>query len=153
MKKKMHYIVLQMLLIGFCELLFVAVIGIVSHADNPEAMETFPWYLPLSLVLIAAATALPSLLLYNLETSRHWKVRIAVHFLLLAAIVISAGKFFHWYDNVLGAGILFIVFCVIYLFVWAATYRSYQRDDERINQKLSENRKRSSMQEKPRKSL
>ena len=100
----------------------------------------FPWYLPLSLVLIAVLTSLPSLLLYDLESSPRWRVRVGLHFLLLAGIVMSAGRLFRWYEDAVGAGVLFAVFCGIYALVWAVVYRGWQRDDARINERLSQRR-------------
>lgn len=141
MKKKLHYLSLQILLISFCELLFVSLIGIVSRIGNVSADNTFPWYLPFSLILIALLTALPGLLLYDLESSARWKLRILCHFLVLGAIVMSAGYFFRWYSNAAGAAVIFIVFCTIYALVWSVIYRSYQRDDARINEKLQQNRR------------
>lgn len=139
MKERMHFVCLQTLLIAFGELVFVAVIGIVARAEA-SSMESgvFPWYLPFSLVLIAVLTALPGLLLFDLESSCRWKLRIVLHFLFLGVVVMTAGHFFNWYNDVRGAVLIFFVFCAIYAFVWAAVYMSYKRDDDKINKKLAQ---------------
>lgn len=140
--KKLRFIGMQILLIGFCELVFIAIIGIIAHISDSAGTMIFPWYLPLSLVFIAVLTALPTLLLYDLESARNWKVRIACHFLLLGTIVMTAGYFFHWYNTAGGAALIFLVFVVVYALVWLFTYHSYQKDDEKINEKLIQNRKK-----------
>jgi len=139
-RERLRYTLLQVLLIGFCELVFVAAIGVASRVQDPAGAVVFPWYLPLSLVLIAVLTSLPSLLLYDLESSPRWRVRVGLHFLLLAGIVMSAGRLFRWYEDAVGAGVLFAVFCGIYALVWAVVYRGWQRDDARINERLSQRR-------------
>ncbi len=140
MSERLRYTLLQVLLVAFCELVLVAVIGVVGWAANPAASVAFPWYLPLSLVLIAVLTALPGLLLFDLESAPHWRLRIFLHWVLLGGIVMLAGKLFHWYDTPLGGAVIFGAFCAIYVLVWAVIRRSYQRDDERINERLAQRR-------------
>lgn len=142
MKKKLRFVFSQTVLIAFCELLFVSVLGVLSKVGEPSDGVYFPWYLPFSLVFIAVVTALPGLLLYELEEARYWRLRIAAHFVLLGAGVLAAGRFFRWYRSLGGGAVIFLVFCTIYVFVWAMTSHSYQRDDERINERLAQNRQR-----------
>lgn len=129
MREKVRMIFLQMTLIGFLILVWFSVVC--AFADyQPE------WYTPLSIVVIAFLTSLPTLILGNGENGRTGKLRIALHYLALLAIVLLGGYVFKWYSGLDGGICLFIVFSVIYISVWIYTSLMYKHDERAINEAL-----------------
>lgn len=99
---------------------------------------TLPWYIPISLMVIAFLTSLPTVIFYIRPEDRHitMKLKVALHYLLLFCIVLGSGYFFKWYSDLTGFIITAVAFTVIYILVWIFTALVFKQDEKKINAAL-----------------
>lgn len=94
----------------------------------------YPWLIMLTGLL----GALPSALFYfgKEPTKKKFYARVAVHFILIEAVIMTEGFILKWYENFLNAAIIFAVILVIYVMVWLFTIKTTSMDAENINEAL-----------------
>ena len=125
----------QTLMISTAILFGVGIQMLIRHFLKNDDMLTWPWYVPLSIVLTGFLCSLPTMvLIYDTEISRkRMLVRIAIHFVLVGSIVSLCGFLFKWYETLDEYLPILIMYIVIYLFVWAATGWLTKSDEKKIN--------------------
>lgn len=98
----------------------------------------FRWYHPLSVVVTSVLCSIPSLILCSeRELPRNkFRIRIAIHFLLLFTMVLGLGWLFNWYSKLEGALYIVGIFTFVYLFVWVASSWMGASDQKHINNAL-----------------
>ena len=93
------------------------------------------WYFISSVLLTGILCSFP-VLIFSSENTKHFKMRIAIHFCSLFAVVSLLGWLFKWYTNILGYAIVMLIFVGVYVFVWTTTLWIYKKDDKEINSAL-----------------
>ncbi len=114
-------------------------IGIGSAVEFLFGEEiSLPWYLPLSIICAGIVCALPSLLLMGFDKWKKKKliIMIAIHLVVNYLIVAGLGYVFRWYTKVSGFISVSISFVLIYIFVWAASIWTANREVKEINSAL-----------------
>ena len=127
----------QTTMISAMVLLAIGLEGVVKHMAGYDFI--LEWYHPLSIVLTGFLGALPTPLVWNRDCSRkQFPILLAAHCILLLGVVSLMGFLFHWYYN--GRDYLFvvIVYFVIYVLVWAATFWLERCEEAKINQAIQE---------------
>ena len=93
------------------------------------------WYFILSVLGSSVLCSLPSLLLAG-ENVKHFKLKLAIHFVILLAVVSFLGWLFRWYTNPMGYAVVMGIFVFVYAFTWAIMAWIYLKDDKAINSAL-----------------
>lgn len=135
MKNKMKIIFGQTVLVAFLVLAEFSIQGIAAHASGEDM--SFSWYMPLAVIGVSFLASVPTLLLYISTSSQaKWIALVAVHYLLVTAIVLSCGYLVEWYSTVPGFFGVFATCTVIYVIVWVASSLMYKHDAKVINSAL-----------------
>lgn len=102
------------------------------------AIIEWPWYIPFSIILTGFLCSVPSLLFIEDEkvSSKHMKIRIALHFICLLGVVSLCGYLFHWYNSLSNYIPIVIMYVLIYCFVWLATLWMTKSDENKINEAI-----------------
>ena len=95
----------------------------------------FEWYFNLSVIFTGLLCSLPSLLLTG-ENVKNYKVKMAVHFLILFIAVSLLGLLFKWYSTLIGYLAVIGIFIAVYAFTWFTMLWIYKKDDKKINSAL-----------------
>lgn len=137
MKGKVKIILGQTMLVSFLVVAEMALQGIFGHASGAE--YSFEWYMPASVIVISFLSSVPTLLLYIGTSSRLKLIAlVAVHYLLVMAIVLVGGYFVRWYSGVEGFLIVFAACTIIYVIVWVVTTLMFRHDAKAINTALGD---------------
>ena len=125
----------QTLMISTAILFGVGIQMLICHFFENDDILTWPWYVPLSIVLTGFLCSLPTMvLIYDTEVpGKRMLVRIAIHFVLVGSVVSLCGFLFKWYETLDEYLPILIMYIVIYLFVWAATGWLTKSDEKKIN--------------------
>ena len=78
---------------------------------------------------------MPSLLLAG-ENVKHFKLKLALHFVILLVVVSFLGWLFRWYTNPLGYAVVMGIFVFVYVITWVLMAWIYLKDDKAINSAL-----------------
>lgn len=112
--------------------------GVVSYVRGTEFF--FPWYYPLSMILLGFLCALPTSVLILKEWGKHenFVMNLILHYLSIWAITSVIGWVFHWYSSWIQILWITIDYTIVYVFVWATTLWFWRAEDKKINQALKE---------------
>ena len=130
----------QTLMISTAILFGHGVQAVIGYMSGVEQTIVWQWYIPLSIIITGFLCSVPSLLLLEDDkvSSKHIKMRICIHFVLLCGIVSLCGYLFQWYSSVAQYVPLAIMYVLIYGFVWGATLWITKSDENRINEAIKE---------------
>ncbi len=136
MRSKLKTMTIHAMMISFFILVGISVESLIAYFMG--RMLNLPWHLPISIVGLGILCAIPSLLIMDVENlrTRQYMLRVVLHFLCLATIVLGAGRIFDWYEDVRGAAIIFAVFVGVYAAVWIGSYRLLIKDTALIDKAL-----------------
>ncbi|MCR5232188.1 MAG: DUF3021 domain-containing protein [Acholeplasmatales bacterium] len=133
MKKTIKLILTQFFMIATAVLFGIGLMSLITNLHDP-----WPWYMPFQIILVALLTALASLVYIskNELSKKAIIIRAIIHFVILLAIVYTAGYFFKWWSE--WSGILFVgaIFILVYLVVATTTYLIERKDSKKINEAL-----------------
>ena len=138
--KKWKIVFNQTLMISTGILFGVGVQALISHFSGGNRMLSWPWYIPLSIILTGFLCSLGTLLLLE-EDSRdlvHSKLRILLHFIFLFLVVAGCGYLFGWYETPGELAVIGGMYVLIYVFVWAGSLWVGKADEKKINEAISE---------------
>ena len=93
------------------------------------------WYFILSVLCTSVIFSLPSLFLVG-DNVKNFKLKLAIHFVILFIAVSFLGWLFGWYTNLLGYAIVIGIFVFVYAFTWILMMWIYMKDDKAINSAL-----------------
>lgn len=112
------------LVINHFFIISVGVLFIVAISNTFEGSKPLSAEVPWQVLLTGIAGALPTFLFYfkNEPTKKQFIARTAVHFVLIETIIMTVGRLFSWYDNLIEALLFFAVVLAVYLFVWLYSY-------------------------------
>ena len=98
------------------------------------------WYNPLTIIFTGFLCSVPTVILLDSERSSKAGVfvKIGLHFLVVLGVVSLCGRLFGWYQSLSGFLLLALMYILIYLFVWIATYWLVKTNDNKINKALNE---------------
>lgn len=119
-------------------LALVAVISINNY-------ETVTAYLPMQVLGAAAATALPTALIYNTEfkTLKKFIIYALIHYSILCVIMITLGSAFGWINpSPIGIFFMCLYVAIVYAAVFAISYIREKKDADKLNKALMERRKK-----------
>lgn len=130
---KLKIVLQQAMMISFGILLGISAEAVYYRCVCDDI--TLKWYHPISIVLAGFLCSMPTLiLLCDAEISRKkYRIRIAIHCVLVGAIVMGLGYFFNWYTNLTGFIFIVIEYFCIYAFVWACSLWIGVMDEKKIN--------------------
>lgn len=130
----------QTLMISTAILFGLGVQAAMHHITGGKSTIVWEWYIPLSVIVTGFLCAVPSLLLLEDDrlSSKHIRMRIFMHFVLLWGVVSLCGYLFHWYGNFSQYASIAIIYVLIYSFVWGATLWVTKSDESRINEAIRE---------------
>lgn len=135
---KIKIIFTQTLMISTAILFGIGIGNALSFFIKGTASFNWQWYIPLSITLSGFLCSLPTVFILSLDqlnTKAMW-MRIFLHFICVAVIVVGCGYFFHWYDSLAGLIPILINYIIIYVFVWAATAWMGKTDEKKINEAI-----------------
>ena len=126
----------QSMAISVSLLLINGIHMVVKHFSGQDIVML--WYHPISILLTGVLCALPTLLLRNMEEwpPRVFLRRVALHGLLLYAIVAGAGRLLGWYEDTAGFVCVSVIFLTVYIFVWLISHWMDRQDVKKINSAL-----------------
>lgn len=130
---KLKFLLVQASLISTGIFLGVGIAQLIYHLMDDDYIVN--WYFIPSVLLTGILCSFPVLLLTS-ENAKHYKIRIAVHFCTLFAVVSLLGWLFKWYTNILGYAVVMLIFVGVYVFVWVTSLWVYKKDDKAINSAL-----------------
>ena len=138
--KKCKVVFSQTLMISTGILFGVGVQALISHLSGGNRMLSWPWYIPLSIILTGFLCALGSLLLLTDEGKNvnRSKLRILLHFILLFLVVAGCGYLFGWYETPGELAVIGGMYVLIYGFVWTGSLWMMKTDEKKINEAISE---------------
>ena len=119
--------------ISFGIFIICGIVQLIYHFSNKHYV--FDWYFIPSVLLTSLLCSLPCLLLTS-ENIRSFKVKLALHFVILFGTVSFLGYLFRWYINLKGYLLVMGTFIFVYVFVWCAMLWVYKKDDKAINSAL-----------------
>lgn len=116
----------------------VAMLFVVSLANSIALIDYYPPDFPWIVMGTGAVTSLPSLLFYFKEepTKRQYRIRIAIHFCVIQAIVMTEGFLLNWYTNLLMALVIFAMITAVYLLTFIFSYITSTNTANSINESL-----------------
>ena len=102
--KRAKIIFNQTLMISTGILFDLGIQALINYLAGGKAEITWPWYIPLSVILTGFLCALATALLIDREGEGRafGKLAIVLHFLALFAVVAGFGWLFGWYEDVGG---------------------------------------------------
>ena len=138
--KRAKIIFNQTLMISTGILFGLGIQALINYLAGGKAEITWPWYIPLSVILTGFLCALATALLIDREGEGRafGKLAIVLHFLALFAVVAGFGWLFGWYEDIGGLLVISAMYILIYGFVWAATLWITRRDEKAINDAIRE---------------
>ena len=138
--RKWKIIFTQTLMISTGILFGVGVQALISHLAFGVGKLSWPWYIPLSIILTGFLCALGTLLLLE-EEGRDLncsKLRILLHFIFLFLVVAGCGYLFGWYETPAELAVIGGMYVLIYVFVWFGSLWVNKADEKKINEAISE---------------
>lgn len=116
----------------------VAMLFVVSLANSIALIDYYPPDFPWIVMGTGAVASLPSLLFYFKEepTKRQYRIRIAIHFCVIQAIVMTEGFLLNWYTNHLMALVIFAMITAVYLLTFIFSYITSTNTANSINESL-----------------
>ena len=138
--KRAKIIFNQTLMISTGILFGLGIQALINWLAGGKAEISWPWYIPLSVILTGFLCALATALLIDREGEGRafGKLAVALHFLALFAVVAGFGRLFGWYEDIEGLLVISAMYILIYGFVWAATLWITRRDEKAINDAIRE---------------
>lgn len=138
--KRAKIIFNQTLMISTGILFGLGIQALINYLAGGKAEITWPWYIPLSVILTGFLCALATALLIDREGEGRafGKLAVVLHFLALFAVVAGFGWLFGWYEDIEGLLVISAMYILIYGFVWAATLWITRRDEKAINDAIRE---------------
>lgn len=133
--QKLKIIVSQSLMISTGILFGIGVQAMVLHFVTGYTDMTWPWYIPLSIVLTGILCALPTVFLLSMDglsKAKTW-IRIGLHFVSVGLVVTLCGRLFRWYDSFLEYLPILVMYVLIYIFVWVCSGWMAKEDARKIN--------------------
>lgn len=136
---RIKLIFIQTIMISTAILFGIGVQSAVLYFKDGNSVLNWAWYIPLSYVLTGFACSLPTCILVWAEENKRIKtwVGILIHFLILGAIVSGCGYLFSWYENFTGFLLIIIMYVLIYLFVWNASFWLAKSEAKKINEAIT----------------
>ncbi len=138
--KKIRIILLQTVMVSFMIFCYISLYGLFVMRPYDYC---FDWYIPGSVILASFLCSLfTCILLYvgaekNSESKFYYYFRIAIHFVLLYLIIMCCGRLFCWYSSVQGFIFTSIIYIIVYIATWGATWLIYKHEDKIITQALN----------------
>lgn len=135
---KVKLIFNQTLMVSTAILFWIGIQALISHFVFGSEWLTLKWYIPLSICLAGFLCSLPSYILFDLDRLERSAVRIrfVLHFILVGGIVNLCSFIFAWYNTPLDFLILWLVYIIIYVFVWAVTAWFTKENEKKINEAI-----------------
>ena len=114
------------------------VLAVVRYFSGSGGDLTIKWYHPITIILIGVLCALPTLLLRNSDQwdRKTFFKRVALHALMLYAVILGMGRLLKWYTDAAGCVGVSAVFFPVYAFVWLSGHWLDKQDEKKINQAL-----------------
>lgn len=131
---KLRIVSIQTFVITFFMVFIIGIEGLIAYLTG-EAFE-FCWYMPLSVVIVAILTAIPSLLLIKDGEGYFSITRIVLHGICCYVMVMAAGYVFKWYTTLRYFIYTSVMFIIVYVLVWVVTKLLFRAEDKRINSVL-----------------
>lgn len=132
--EKLRIISIQTFVITFFMVFIIGMEGLIAYLTG-DTFE-FSWYMPLSVVIVATLTAIPSLLLIKDGEGYFSIPRIVLHGICCYAMVIAAGYVFKWYTSLRYFIYTSVMFITVYVLVWVVTNLLFRAEDKKINSVL-----------------
>jgi len=133
--KKLKVMFMQTIMISAAILFGIGCQSLLNYFLYDVEKFSWPWYIPLSIILTGFLCSVPTVLLI-LDESKGGKltiVRILIHFISVGAVVVLCGYLFKWYESIEELIPIIIMIVVIYVFVWLANLWLAKSNEKKIN--------------------
>ncbi|MCQ2502699.1 MAG: DUF3021 family protein [Saccharofermentans sp.] len=131
---KLRILSIQTFVIAFFMVVIIGLEGLIAYLAGD--VIGFSWYMPLSVVIVAILTAIPSLLLIKDGEGYFSIPRIVLHGICCYVMVMAAGYVFKWYTSLRYFIYTSVMFIIVYVLVWVVTKLLFRAEDKRINSVL-----------------
>jgi len=103
-----------------------------------DSKSGFDWYFPFQIICVAFSTAILSLIYVSKEeqSKKNFLIRVAIHYVLLNAVVLGEGYLFKWWTETYEMLIVIAVFVFVYVCVWIFTMITDKKTSNDINKAL-----------------
>lgn len=135
--RKIKLIAEQTFLLTFLIMVIMGVEGFISYLCHDPL--TFSWHIPFSVIFVSFLCCLPTLIFFTEKplTKLQLKLLKLVHFFLIYAIVMGAGRLFNWYSTMKYFLITSLAVLINYVLVWTFSSMLQKYDEKLINEALS----------------
>ena len=122
-------------IITVCVMFVVSAANLLFYKDFNYSIDgTFPWVMMLTGLL----GALPTLLYYfpNEPTRKQFYIRVALHYLLINAVILGEGRLLGWFSTVPQMLIIAAMILAVYGLVWLFSIIAEKTQADNINKAL-----------------
>ena len=122
-------------IITVCVMFVVSAANLLFYNDFSYSIDgTFPWVMMLTGLL----GALPTLLYYfpNEPTKKQFYIRVALHYLLINAVILGEGRLLGWFSTVPQMLIIAAMILAVYGLVWLFSSIAEKTQADNINKAL-----------------
>lgn len=130
----------QTLMISTAILFGLGIEAMIYAVFFDELEIVWDWYIPFTIIFTGFLCSIPSVIFLEdgvMEKSS-FSVKVVLHFFALLGVVSLCGRQFGWYSTLNAYLWILIMYIVIYIFVWIATYWLAKNDENRINKALKD---------------
>ncbi len=137
-KELFRMLLLQFFICYTCTILASVVFTSLSTPKITEIPVSFLW----EAAIFSMCAGIPSLIYYSKEelSRKQWRIRTALHTLLIEAILMTAGRIIGMYHGTGGAIAFFVTILVVDLLVRLFIFLGDMSTTDAINRKLKERR-------------
>lgn len=134
MKDVIKEVIIHFFVITVAVMFVISVQNLIIGDFDYKYPAEYPWVIMLTGLL----GALPTFLFYFKKepTKKQFYTRVAIHFVLIATLILTEGRLVGWYDEFLEGVIIFISILAVYFFVWLFTYLTNRNIVNGINNAL-----------------
>lgn len=134
-KELIHYTIMVFFIITVCVMFVIsAANALFAEGFGYRINAAFPW----EMMLTGLLGALPTLVFCfrGEPTKRQFYTRVALHFLMIEAVILTEGFFLRWITDFSDCAIVALMILIVYALVWLFTILSNKKHADHINRAL-----------------
>lgn len=134
-KEILRLSVAHFFIITVCVMFVISAVNFLFNKDFQYHIDgSFPWVMMLTGLL----GALPTFLFFFLHepTKRQFYFRVALHYLLINAVILSEGRLLGWFENIPEMLVVAAMILAVYVLVWVFSTVAEKTQADNINKAL-----------------
>lgn len=119
---------------------FMITVGVLFFTGiSALSRESYPAIYPWTVMLSGVVGSVPSLLFYfkSEPTRGQFVVRVILHFIFIVIAIMTLGYLLGWYTDLAEGVSVFVGILIVYVLVWALSYRLNITQAKNINDALN----------------